>query len=149
MTRVAAVGLGFVLIFGTAMLATADTRAGEKDVSVTGEVIDTFCYTAMGAKGTSHKQCGIDCAKKGIAGGCAPLPARLAGAPRLSGMDGALGPLAGDRVGGGRRRDRALRRRGGDGRPRGSRTAARSAQGVDAEHARLECGVDPVGARGA
>jgi hypothetical protein len=33
---------------------------------VTGEVIDTFCYASMGAKGTSHAQCGIDCAKKGI-----------------------------------------------------------------------------------
>src|SRR5438034_9039796 len=66
MTRSAAVGLGVMLLFGTATLATADVKAGAKDVSVTGEVIDTFCYGTMGAKGTSHKQCGIDCAKKGI-----------------------------------------------------------------------------------
>ena len=67
MTKSAAVGLGLVLLFfGAATLATADEKAGNKDVSITGEVIDTFCYTAMGAKGTSHKQCGIDCAKKGI-----------------------------------------------------------------------------------
>jgi len=66
MTRSAAVGLGVMLLFGTATPATADVKAGAKDVSVTGEVIDTFCYGTMGAKGTSHKQCGIDCAKKGI-----------------------------------------------------------------------------------
>jgi hypothetical protein len=66
MTRFAAVGLGLTLLVGTATLATADVKASEKDVSVTGEVIDTFCYTAMGAKGAGHKECGIDCARKGI-----------------------------------------------------------------------------------
>jgi hypothetical protein len=66
MSRFVAVGLGLLLLFGAPTLATADEKAGAKDVSVTGEVIDTFCYTAMGAKGTGHKQCGIDCAKKGI-----------------------------------------------------------------------------------
>ena len=54
MTRFTAVGLGLTLLLGTATLATAD----EKNVSV--------CYAGMGAKGPSHKQCGIDCAKKGI-----------------------------------------------------------------------------------
>ena len=66
MSRFVAVGLGLVLLFGAATLAPADEKAGAKDVSVTGEVIDTFCYAAMGATGTGHKQCGIDCAKKGI-----------------------------------------------------------------------------------
>jgi hypothetical protein len=44
----------------------ADEKGGQKDVSVTGEVVDTFCYSAMGARGESHRQCGLDCAKKGI-----------------------------------------------------------------------------------
>jgi hypothetical protein len=66
MTRLAVAGLGLLLTVGTPPLVRADEQAGEKDVSVTGEVIDTFCYAAMGAKGASHKQCGIDCAKKGI-----------------------------------------------------------------------------------
>ena len=66
MRKLAGIGIGLMLFVGTAMLATADMKAGEKDVSVTGEVIDTFCYATMGAKGASHKQCGIDCAKKGI-----------------------------------------------------------------------------------
>jgi hypothetical protein len=58
MRRSAIVGLGFTFALGLAAVASAET--------VTGEVIDTFCYASMGAKGTSHKQCGIDCAKKGI-----------------------------------------------------------------------------------
>jgi len=66
MGKFAAVGLGLTLLLGTATLGIAGVKGGEKDVQVTGEVIDTFCYSAMGAKGTGHKQCGIDCAKKGI-----------------------------------------------------------------------------------
>ncbi len=58
MRRSAIVGVGFALALGLAAAASAET--------VTGEVIDTFCYATMGAKGASHKQCGIDCAKKGI-----------------------------------------------------------------------------------
>ena len=38
-------------------------------VSVTGELIDTYCYGLMGAKGPSHRQCAIDCVKKGIPAG--------------------------------------------------------------------------------
>ena len=71
MTRFAAVGLGLTLLVGTATLATADVKASEKDVSVTGEVIDTFCYTAMGAKGEGHKECGVDCARERYPGGAA------------------------------------------------------------------------------
>jgi hypothetical protein len=66
MGKFAAVGLGLTLLLGTSTLGIADVKGGEKDVQVTGEVIDTFCYSTMGAKGTGHKQCGIDCAKKGI-----------------------------------------------------------------------------------
>jgi hypothetical protein len=58
MTKSTIVALGIALVFGFAGAARAET--------VTGEVIDTFCYASMGAKGASHKQCGIDCAKKGI-----------------------------------------------------------------------------------
>ena len=63
------VGFGLVVAFllvGSATIVTADEKAGAKDESVTGEVIDTFCYATMGATGNGHKQCGIDCAKKGI-----------------------------------------------------------------------------------
>jgi type 1 fimbria pilin len=66
MTRFTAVGLGLTLLFAAGTLAAADVRGGDTDVNVTGEVIDTFCYSAMGARGASHHQCGVDCAKKGI-----------------------------------------------------------------------------------
>ena len=42
---------------------------GAETVSVTGEIIDTYCYGLMGAKGPSHRQCAIDCVKKGIPAG--------------------------------------------------------------------------------
>jgi hypothetical protein len=66
MTRVTIVAaLGLVLALA-APRAQADEKGGQKDVAVTGEVVDTFCYAAMGARGASHRQCGLDCAKKGI-----------------------------------------------------------------------------------
>jgi hypothetical protein len=41
-------------------------RAAEsKSATIKGEVVDLFCYGAMGAKGEGHRQCGIDCAKAG------------------------------------------------------------------------------------
>ena len=55
-TTVAACAALFAM--ASATVASAET--------VTGEVVDAFCFSAMGAKGPSHKQCGIDCAKKGI-----------------------------------------------------------------------------------
>jgi hypothetical protein len=38
-------------------------------VTIRGEVIDTYCYASMGAKGESHRQCAIDCIKAGIPAG--------------------------------------------------------------------------------
>jgi hypothetical protein len=38
-------------------------------VTVKGEVIDTYCYALMGAKGEGHRQCAIDCFKAGIPAG--------------------------------------------------------------------------------
>lgn len=35
-------------------------------VTVKGEVVDTYCYALMGAKGESHRSCGLECAAKGI-----------------------------------------------------------------------------------
>ncbi|OGP88534.1 MAG: hypothetical protein A2156_03675 [Deltaproteobacteria bacterium RBG_16_48_10] len=51
------------LVFFTISVYAADT------VSVKGEIIDTYCYALMGAKGESHRQCGIDCVKAGIPAG--------------------------------------------------------------------------------
>ena len=38
-------------------------------VTVTGEIIDTYCFTLMGAKRESHRQCTIKCVRKGIPAG--------------------------------------------------------------------------------
>lgn len=35
-------------------------------MTVRGEVIDTYCYSLAGAKGEGHRQCALECAKKGI-----------------------------------------------------------------------------------
>lgn len=42
---------------------------GADSVSITGEVVDTYCYALMGAKGESHRSCGIACIEKGIPAG--------------------------------------------------------------------------------
>jgi hypothetical protein len=70
MRKAMIVALGLVLAAGVSA-ARADEKGEKKDVSVTGEVVDTFCYGTMGARGAGHRQCGIDCAKKGIPVGLA------------------------------------------------------------------------------
>jgi len=66
MRRLAVTGFALSLALGVSAPSWAVEQGGGKEVSVKGEVIDTFCYSTMGAKGPSHKQCGIDCAHKGI-----------------------------------------------------------------------------------
>jgi len=51
-----------VLVFFTEIYAA-------EAVAVKGELIDTYCYALMGAKGESHRQCAIDCIKAGIPAG--------------------------------------------------------------------------------
>jgi hypothetical protein len=51
------------LLSGLALLSTA---LAVDPVTITGEVVDTYCYGLMGAKGESHRACGISCAKAGI-----------------------------------------------------------------------------------
>ena len=57
--RVLALGL-FLMLLGSIQLYAAET------MTVTGELIDTYCFSLMGAKGASHRDCAIECAKKGI-----------------------------------------------------------------------------------
>ena len=58
MNKLTVASLALVLAVGTSAVAAAET--------VTGEIIDTFCFASMGAKGATHRPCGLDCAKKGI-----------------------------------------------------------------------------------
>ena len=55
----AAAGL-FLALSGAAFGADA------MPMTVTGEVVDTFCYATAGAKGEGHRKCGLSCAEKGI-----------------------------------------------------------------------------------
>ncbi len=57
---------GFVLFSLFLLLAAWPVPLRGESATVTGEVIDTFCFASMGAKGESHRPCGIECAKKGI-----------------------------------------------------------------------------------
>ncbi len=58
MRKLGVVSLGAFFAVATATIVRAET--------ITGEVLDTYCYAAMGDKGANHRQCGIDCVKKGI-----------------------------------------------------------------------------------
>jgi hypothetical protein len=67
-TRKIALLAGFVtlvLVLG----GLSQVYAQAQTVTVKGEVIDTYCYALMGAKGESHRQCAIDCIKAGIPAG--------------------------------------------------------------------------------
>lgn len=59
--------LGAVLSF--LMVLNIFTVVCAQTVTVKGEVIDTYCYALMGAKGEGHRQCAIDCVKAGIPAG--------------------------------------------------------------------------------
>ena len=63
-TRVLFWTIAIGLILGVPLQLVAAESA-----TVKGEIIDTFCYSAMGAKGESHRQCAIDCVKAGIPAG--------------------------------------------------------------------------------
>ncbi|HUL28824.1 MAG TPA: hypothetical protein VLZ03_00090 [Thermodesulfobacteriota bacterium] len=62
-TMILGVAVAFLMFLNIFTIVYAQT------VTVKGEVIDTYCYALMGAKGESHRQCAIDCVKAGIPAG--------------------------------------------------------------------------------
>ncbi len=56
-------------LFVSLLLVLSCLAYGAETVTVKGEVIDTYCFALMGAKGESHRQCAIDCIKAGIPAG--------------------------------------------------------------------------------
>jgi hypothetical protein len=60
--------LGVLVSFLMALNMVLPAYAAET-VTVKGEVIDTYCYSLLGARGESHRQCAIDCVKAGIPAG--------------------------------------------------------------------------------
>jgi hypothetical protein len=58
-----------VTVCSILLLVIAVTSAAAyaaESVTVAGEVIDTYCYSVAGAKGEGHRQCALECVKKGI-----------------------------------------------------------------------------------
>ncbi len=51
---------------GLFLISMAAFGADAVPMTVTGEVIDTYCYSTAGAKGEGHRACGLTCAGKGI-----------------------------------------------------------------------------------
>ncbi len=64
MRKLAATGFGILLTLTTCGLTFA--AEGGTPMTVTGHLRDSFCYTVMGAQGSSHQKCAIGCAKAGI-----------------------------------------------------------------------------------
>ncbi len=59
-----------IFIFAAILVAISTiTVHSAESVTVTGEIIDTYCFALMGAKGESHRQCAIECVQKGIPAG--------------------------------------------------------------------------------
>ncbi len=58
-----------ILVLLGSMIFAAQVYAAPQTVTVKGELIDTYCYSTMGAKGPSHRDCAIECVKKGIPAG--------------------------------------------------------------------------------
>lgn len=52
------------LLFATFLYVSA-AFAGDP-VTVTGEVVETYCWAVHEVGGTGHAQCGIECAKRGL-----------------------------------------------------------------------------------
>ena len=63
MRRAAVAALAMIASVGLAGIAIC---AESPEKSVTGNLRDTYCYGVMDAHGSSHKECAITCAKKGI-----------------------------------------------------------------------------------
>ena len=55
-----------VLFGAAASLGAQQMSAPAADVTITGQVIDLYCYTTKGASGPGHKECALACAKAGV-----------------------------------------------------------------------------------
>lgn len=60
-----------VMLFAIHAFASAPAKAdgmkmAGKAQTITGEIVDMGCYMAKGAKGASHKECGMKCVANGM-----------------------------------------------------------------------------------
>jgi len=63
--RKALMAVALVTVVGGSALLVRQLRAGD-DPSVTGELVETYCYASLRIGGPAHATCGIVCAKRGI-----------------------------------------------------------------------------------
>ena len=56
--------LSFALLVAVAFLSERTFAAAETTVS--GEIVETYCWAVHQVGGTGHAQCGIECAKRGL-----------------------------------------------------------------------------------
>jgi hypothetical protein len=63
---VIAVAAATALANPTASTKTASTSAAPKQVTMKGEIVDTGCYLAHGARGEKHKACADKCIANGM-----------------------------------------------------------------------------------
>jgi predicted lipoprotein with Yx(FWY)xxD motif len=52
-------------LFALPLSAQAAPHNDGEQVTITGHVIDVYCYSTLGAKGDAHKACATACAKAG------------------------------------------------------------------------------------
>ncbi len=76
MRRIPLLALTLLICIGL-IQAQEKEKAAEKEVSVTGEVVDVACYLHQGARGEGHKDCAVGCAKAGGALGILAADGRL------------------------------------------------------------------------
>ncbi len=58
--------LSFVLLVIAVMVLPLTRATAAPPASVTGEIVETFCWASVRVGGPSHAKCGIECAKRGI-----------------------------------------------------------------------------------
>ncbi len=62
--------LSFSILTGILLILCGSIQLhAAESVPITGEIVDTYCYALMDARGPSHRQCAVDCIKKGIPAG--------------------------------------------------------------------------------
>jgi hypothetical protein len=56
--------LSFAIV--TFVCFTATRTFAEAPATITGEIVETYCWAVHQVGGTGHAQCGIECAKRGL-----------------------------------------------------------------------------------
>jgi hypothetical protein len=66
-----------VMLVLVSLPVLGQTKQAEKEMTISGEVVDVACYLMGGAKGPDHMKCGEACAKAGGALGILTVDGKL------------------------------------------------------------------------